>query len=295
MSYPLDTLLDLLDLERIEHNLYRGQNRDIGSGRIYGGQVLAQALVAAGRTLDEGQSVRRPHSLHAYFILAGDLAAPVVYQAERLRDGGSFSTRRVTAIQHGRAIFNLSASFHRDEEGLEHQAASIPHVPKPDELASERELALRTLEEIPERVRGLYTSERPIDIRPVDPGNRFEPQARPPISYYWMRANGPMPDAETPQGSLAHHAALAYASDYGLLVTALRPHGLSYFSTPGLMLASLDHGLWIHHPVDLDQWHLFAIDAPITRGARAFTQARVFTQDGTLVATVAQEGLLRVR
>lgn len=290
MPYPLDDLLALLDLERIEHDLHRGQNRDIGSGRIYGGQVLAQALVAAGRTLDGDHAQRRAHSMHAYFILAGDLDAPVVYQTERLRDGGSFSTRRVTAIQHGRAIFNLSASFHRDEGGLEYQAASMPHVPGPEALLSEREIALKTVDQIPEHVRALYTSERPIDIRPVDPGNRFEPQARPPVGYYWMRANGAMPS-----DPLTQHAALAYASDYGLLVTALRPLGLSYFSTPGLQLASLDHGLWIHHPVDLSDWHLFAIDAPITRGARAFTQARVFTQEGLLVASVTQEGLLRVR
>lgn len=281
----LQALLDLLDLEPIEHNLYRGLNRDIGSGRVYGGQVLAQALVAAGRTVDGGRSA---HSLHGYFILPGDVRAPIVYFVERLRDGKSFTTRRVTAIQHGSAIFEMVASFQVEESGPEHQA-EMPDVPGPEGIADELERVRAVADRIPEPLRGVYTQDRPIEFRTVDPVDFFRPEKRPPEKYVWLRAHGPMPD-----DVLQHQAVLAYASDYGLLGTALLPHGLT-FQMPRLQAATLDHALWFHRPFRVDDWLLYATDAPSASGARGFTRGSLFTRDGVLVASTAQEGLMRLR
>jgi acyl-CoA thioesterase II len=283
-DYNVADLLELLDLEPVEFNIYRGRNRNIGSGRVFGGQVMAQALVAAQRTVEEG---RLAHSLHGYFILPGDLAAPIVYFVDRLRDGRSFATRRVTAIQHGQAIFNMSASFHRTEEGIEHQSA-MPEVPSPETLVSELELIRAGADRIPEHLRGVLTQDRPIDFRPVD-ANPFDSTRREPVRHIWLRAVGDMPDAV-----LAHQAVLAYASDYGLLASALQPHGLS-IRDPQLQAASLDHALWFHRPFRMDEWLLYSMDSPAAAGARGFTRGSVFTRDGRLVASVAQEGLLRVR
>ncbi len=285
MTTPLDELLTLLDLEPLEVNIYRGLNRDIGSSRVFGGQVFAQALVAARRTVDEP---REAHSVHGYFILPGDLKAPIVYFVDRLRDGGSFATRRVTAIQHGQAIFNLSASFHRTESGLEHQPV-MPEVPPPDELSDELLLIRQMAERIPERYRAVWTQDRPIDVRPVDPVDPFSPDVRAPVRRLWFRARGRMPDA-----LMLHQAVLAYASDYSLLTTALLPHGVS-FRAPELQLASLDHALWLHRPFRADEWLLYSIDSPVTFGARGFARGSIFSQAGDLVASVAQEGLMRLR
>ena len=282
---PLDILLGLLDLERLELNLFRGQNRDIGSGRLFGGQVLAQALVAARRTVE---GPREAHSLHGYFILPGDLGAPIVYFVDRLRDGTSFSTRRVTAIQHGRAIFNLSASFHAAEAGREHQAP-MPDVPPPEALAPELERIRAVADRIPESLRGVLTQDRPIDFRTVAPGDFFRPEPRAPVRHVWLRATGALPDEP-----LIHQAVLAYASDYGLLGTALQPHGLA-FRSPGLQLATLDHAMWMHRPFRADEWLLYAMDSPAAAGARGFARGMFFTRDGVLVASAAQEGLMRVR
>jgi acyl-CoA thioesterase II len=285
MSYTLRNLLDLLDLEPLEHDLYRGQNRDIGSGRVYGGQVLAQALIAAGRTVEEG---RVAHSLHGYFILPGDLAAPIVYFVDRLRDGRSFSTRRVTAIQHGKAIFNLSASFHHDEEGPEHQG-EMPALPQPEDLPRELDLIRMIADRIPEPLRSIYTQERPIDFRPIAPVDPFHPAPAEPVKHSWLRAAGEMPD-----DLLQRQAVLAYASDYGLLGAALLPHALS-FRQPHVQAATLDHAMWFHRSIPADQWLLYTMESPSAAGARAFTRGSIFTRDGVLVASVAQEGLLRVR
>jgi acyl-CoA thioesterase-2 len=285
MSFSADDLVGLLELEPIEHNIYRGRNRDIGTGRIYGGQVLAQALVAAQRTVDGERPV---HSMHGYFILAGDLEVPVVYFVDRLRDGGSFTTRRVTAIQHGNAIFNLSASFHRPEEGLEHQV-EMPSVPSPEELPSELEMIRAGAERIPAGLRPILTQDRPLDVRPVDDADPFDTSVRRPRRRYWVRTTDPLDD-----DPLHHRAALAYASDYGLLVTALRPHGMS-FRDPRLMVASLDHSLWFHQPFRMDEWLLYVADSPASHGGRGFARGSYFTRDGRLVASTAQEGLLRVR
>ena len=281
---PLDDLLDLLALEPIEDNIFRGQNRPLGSSRVYGGQVLAQALVAAGRTVDAD---RPCHSLHAYFILPGDITVPILYLVERLRDGGSFATRRVTAVQHGRPIFNASLSFHRDEPGLEHQSEAPPDVPAPESLPSERDLALALGDRIPEPMRTVLTRERPIDFRPVDPVDPFRPEPRDAEHRLWLRAAGTLPDDR-----LTHQALLAYASDWGLLGSALLPHGRSVFE-PGIQAASLDHTVWFHRPFRADEWLLYAIDAPTAAGARGFTRGAVTDAAGRLVASTAQEGLIR--
>lgn len=283
MGYDVRDLLALLDLEPIEVNIYRGRNRDIGSGRVFGGQVMAQALVAATRTVDEG---RVAHSLHGYFILPGDLDAPIVYFVDRLRDGKSFTTRRVTAIQHGRAVFNMSASFHRVESGMEHQSG-MPDVPPPEELASELELIRAEADRIPERLRGVLTQDRPIDFRTVSV-HPLDPTPRPAVRRMWIRSQGAMPDA-----TLDHQAVLAYASDYGLLATAVQPHGLT-IRDPRLQAATLDHAIWFHRPFRMDEWLLYAMDSPAAAGARGFARGSIYTRDGTLVASVAQEGLLRL-
>jgi len=281
---PLDILLDLLDLERLELNLFRGQNRDIGSGRVFGGQVLAQGLVAAGRTV-EG---RTAHSMHGYFMLPGDVDTPIVYQVDRIRDGKSFTTRRVLAIQEGREIFSMLCSFQVEEPGIEHGAA-LPDVPPPEELPRELDLVRSVADRIPERVRDVYTQERPIDFRPIAPVDPFAPEKRPAEKHVWFRAEGTMPDEP-----ILHQAVLAYASDYGLLGTALLPHGLS-FMMRGVQAASLDHAVWFHRPFRVDDWLLYSTDAPAAAGARGFTRGSLFTRDGALAASVAQEGLLRLR
>lgn len=285
MSFSAPDLIRLLDLEPIEHNIYRGQNRDVGTSRVYGGQVLAQALVAAARTVPPDRPI---HSMHGYFILAGDLSVPVVYFVDRLRDGGSFTTRRVTAIQHGKAIFNLSASFHRPEEGLSHQV-EMPQAPDPESLVPELEVIRARRDEIPESLRDTLTQDRPLDFRPVDDADPFGTEARPPSRCLWVRSDGPLDD-----DPLHHQAVLAYASDYGLLVTALRPHGRSH-RDPRLMVASLDHSIWFHRPFRADEWLLYAVESPFSGDGRAFTRGTYFTRDGDVVASVAQEGLVRVR
>lgn len=284
MPSTLDELLALLDLEPLEVNIYRGKNRDLGSGRVFGGQVFAQALVAARRTVD---GPREAHSVHGYFILPGDLAAPIVYFVDRLRDGKSFTTRQVTAIQHGRAIFNLSASFHGQEDGPAHQS-EMPPVPDPESLTNELDLIRGVAERIPEPLRHILTQDRPIDLRPVDPVDPFHPSPQPPCRSVWFRTIGPLPD-----DPLTHQAVLAYASDYRLLTTALQPHGLS-FGSSGLQLASLDHALWLHRPFRADEWLLYAMDSPVAAGARGFTRGAIYTRKGALVASVAQEGLIRI-
>jgi acyl-CoA thioesterase-2 len=284
MSAALDAFLALLDLEPLEVNLFRGQSRSPGWGRVYGGQVLAQALVAAGRTVEEE---RNAHSMHAYFLLAGDVEAPIVYQVDRARDGGSFTTRRVVAVQHGRPIFVSTVSFHKNEPGFEH-AAPAPPAAGPDGLASEREMALAAGERLPEPLRSVLTSEQPIEYRPVDPVNPLAPVPSAPISQLWLRATGPLPEDR-----LIHQAVLAYASDHNFLGAAIRPHGRS-FMQPTLQAASLDHVIWFHRPFRADQWLLYIAESPIAAGARGFVTGRVF-EDGRLVASTAQEGLVRLR
>lgn len=283
MSFTAADLVALLELEPIEVNIYRGQNRNIGTGRIFGGQVLAQALVAAAHTVEAERAL---HSMHGYFILAGDLDLPVVYFVDRLRDGGSFTTRRVTGIQHGQAIFSMSTSFHRREEGFEHQS-DMPDVPDPESLRPELDIIRERADEIPEAYRPFLTQDRPLDFRIVDGTDPFDTTVREPKRSYWVRAIGAVDD-----NPVHHQALLAYASDYGLLGAALRPHGVS-FRDPRMMVASLDHAIWFHRPFRMDDWMLYVAESPAAVGARGFTRGTFFTRDGTLVASTAQEGLVR--
>src|SRR5229473_7268261 len=283
----LQAVLDILDLEPLEVNLFRGRSPQSGWQRVFGGQVIGQALVAACRTVHD-VAARPPHSLHAYFLLAGDPKVPIIYEVDRIRDGKSFTTRRVVAIQHGRAIFTMAVSFHRDEPGMSHQA-EMPLVARPDQLPSEAEIKERVLPIMPEPVRRFYERERPIELRPVEfdrylgkkiDGGRF---------HVWIRATGELPDEPA-----IHQCVLAYASDMMLLDSALIPHGRTVFEKT-IMAASLDHALWFHRPFRADDWLLYAQDSPNLSGARGFARGLIFARDGTLVASVAQEGLLRER
>jgi acyl-CoA thioesterase-2 len=277
-------LLDLLDLEPLELNLFRGRSPQVGWQRVFGGQVIGQALVAACRTV-EG---RPPHSMHAYFLLPGDPKVPIIYDVDRIRDGRSFTTRRVVAIQHGQAIFSMSVSFHVDEPSLTHQAP-MPQVPPPEQLPSENQAREWVLANMPEPIRRYYELERPIEMRPVEYtrylGQKFE-SAR---FHVWIRTTGPLPDDPA-----IHQCVLAYASDWTLLDTALVPHGRSLFERE-FMAASLDHALWFHRKFRADDWLLYAQDSPNLAGARGFSRGLIFARDGTLVASVAQEGLVRER
>jgi len=284
MSAALDQLLSILDLEPLEHNLYRGLSPQVGWQRVFGGQVIGQALVAANRTV-EG---RKAHSLHAYFLRAGDPAVPIIYEVDRIRDGGSFSTRRVVAIQHGHAIFSMAASFHKEEDGLEHQMP-MPDVPPPEDLPSEAELKEELIGRVPEPVKAYWQHERPIEIRPVDVSRYFSRDQKAPSQLVWIKATGTLGD------DLAlHQCVLAYASDFTLLDTALIAHGRFVFD-PNLMLASLDHAVWFHEPFRADEWLLYAQDSPSSGASRAFCRGTLFTRDGRLVASTAQEGLVRER
>jgi acyl-CoA thioesterase-2 len=284
-SAALDSLLAILDLERLEDNLFRGRSPQQSWQRVFGGQVLGQALVAAVRTVEEA---RVAHSLHAYFLLGGDPKVPIIYSVERVRDGGSFSTRRVTGIQHGRPMFVMSASFHKAEPGFDHQS-EMPKVPAPEELPSEQELKARMIAHLPQSMRSYWERERPIEMRPVDVSRYFSREPRPPEQFIWMRATGRLPD-DLP----LHQCVLAYASDFSLLDTALIAHGRLMFDKD-VQMASLDHALWLHRPFRADEWLLYAQDSPSSHGARGFCRGRVFTRDGRLVASVAQEGLVRQR
>lgn len=278
-------LLETLDLEPLEHNLYRGMSPQVGWQRVFGGQVIGQALVAAQRTVAEGRYV---HSLHAYFMRPGDPAVPIVYEVDRIRDGSSFTTRRVVAIQHGRAIFSLSASFQIDEPGFEHQMP-MPEVPAPEDLLGEQEMKARFLENAPENIRRYWERERPIELRPVSLAHYLSREKLPPEQKVWVRTTGPVPGERHVQA-----AVLAYLSDMTLLDTSLFAHGTSVFDR-SLQAASLDHAMWFHRPCRLDDWLLYVAESPNANGARGLAVGSVFTRDGILVATVAQEGLIRNR
>ncbi|HUF34214.1 MAG TPA: acyl-CoA thioesterase II [Acidimicrobiales bacterium] len=281
MTTPLDDLVELLDLEPIEVNIFRGVSPDDARQRVFGGQVAGQALVAAARTVDEDRHV---HSLHAYFLRPGDPAVPILYEVDRIRDGRSFTTRRVVAIQHGRAIFNLAASFHVDEPGLDHEAA-MPDVPAAESLPTFQERYAPVAEEMGE----WYHRPRPIDLRYVEaPGRLRGPDAGTRHSErIWLRADGRLPDDQ-----LLHTCVLTYASDMTLLDTALLPHGRSW-QDGELMMASLDHAMWFHRPFRVDEWLLYDQDTPSASGARGLSRGLIFTADGHLAVSVVQEGLIR--
>ncbi|HXF08615.1 MAG TPA: acyl-CoA thioesterase II [Candidatus Acidoferrales bacterium] len=285
MAPALLNLLSQLDLETLDENLFRGTSADLGGFSVFGGQVVAQALVAAQRTLDPARSA---HSLHAYFLRPGDMKASIVYQVECLRDGKSFSTRRVLALQHGKPIFSLSASFQVTEDGLDHQAPA-PQAPPPESLPTEQELRARLAERVPEPLRRFLNREVGIEMRPVAPVDFFTPERRAPIQQVWLRVAHPLPDEPG-----LHRALLAYASDFNLLGTSLLPHGITFFQG-NLQGASLDHALWFHRPFRIDDWILYHMESPSASGARGFNLGGFYTRDGRRIASSAQEGLLRLR
>jgi len=287
MSTAIQDLLALLNLEQLEVNLFRGRSPQSGWQRVFGGQVIGQALVAACRTVED-VTKRPPHSLHAYFLLAGDPKVPIIYEVDRIRDGKSFTTRRVIAIQHGHAIFTMAVSYHRAEPGMHHQA-KMPDVPKPEELPSESEIKERILPMMPDPVRRYYERERPIELRPVEYGRYLGEKYDDGRFNVWIRATGTLPDEPA-----IHQCVLAYASDMTLLDSALIPHGRTVFEKD-IMGASLDHALWLHRAFRADDWLLYAQDSPNMYGARGFSRGLIFARDGTLVASVAQEGLVRER
>jgi acyl-CoA thioesterase II len=278
----LDGLLELLDLEELEVNIFRGRSPQENRQRVFGGQVAGQALVAAGRTVDRGTV----HSLHAYFLRPGDPSTPILYLVDRIRDGRTFATRRVVAIQHGQAIFNLAASFQPEETGPEH-GLPLPDAPDPETLPSIADWVAPHLAGMPEGIRQWFARDRPIDVRPVAPMDPFHPERRPPRQLVWIRAAGRLPDAP-----LIHQCVVAYASDLTLLDTATLPHAIAW-NDPHFVMASLDHAMWFHRPFRADEWLLYAQESPAAHGARGFTTAHLFTRDGRLVVSVAQEGLIR--
>jgi acyl-CoA thioesterase-2 len=285
MSDPIAELLSILDLEQIEDNIFRGRSPQVGWQRVFGGLVISQALVAASRTVKG----RNPHSLHCYFLLPGDPSVPIVYEVERVRDGRSFTTRRCVAVQHGRTIFVLSASFQIDEVGPEHSLA-MPDVPKPEALPGIEQLKRALGDQMPDGVRRYLDRERPIEFRPVD-ASRYAPgamgTARRPSQQIWMRASGALPDDPA-----MHRAVLAYLSDMTLLDTALVAHGKSVFDGSS-QVASLDHAIWFHRPFRADEWMLYDQESPNAGGARGLTRGSLFTAEGHLIASVMQEGLIR--
>jgi acyl-CoA thioesterase-2 len=282
MADAVAELIGILDLEELEVNIFRGRSPDENRQRVFGGQVAGQALIAAGRTVAHGSV----HSLHAYFLRPGDPTKPILYEVDRIRDGHTFTTRRVVAIQHGRAIFNLAASFQPDEQGPEHQIA-MPSAPDPDTLPGTEERIARLKDGLPREVLEWLMRDRPIEVRPVVGGNPLKPTKRPPRQLVWIRASGRLPD-----DPLLHQCVVAYASDLTLLDTATLPHAIAW-NDSRYMMASLDHAMWFHRPFRADEWLLYAQESPAAHGARGFAMGHLFSREGRLVVSVAQEGLIR--
>lgn len=272
-----------MELEPLEVNLFRGASRDIGTSRVFGGQVLAQSIIAAGRTVDEGSI----HSLHSYFLRAGDAKAPIVYNVERNRDGRSFKSRRVVAIQHGRPIFTLAASFQLEQEGLTHQF-DMPDVPMPEDLTSESDIPEDRLESVPPLLRRWFTRTGPFDFRPVQKRDVFNPQPQAPRSDVWFRLGEKIDVSD-----MMHRALMAYASDFHLVGTATLPHGISFIQDD-LLMASLDHGMWFHRPARVDEWMLYSCDSPSSSGGRGLARGLIYDRSGRLIASTIQEGMMRV-
>jgi acyl-CoA thioesterase-2 len=282
MQDAVDQLVAILDLEELEVNIFRGRSPEENRQRVFGGQVAGQALVAAGRTVERGLV----HSLHAYFLRPGDPATPILYQVDRIRDGRTFTTRRVVAIQHGHAIFHLSASFQPEEPGPDHQIP-MPAAPDPDSLPTFEERMRKVADRLPKEAQQWMGRDRPIEVRAVVGGNPFRPTPRAPRQLVWIRASGRLPDP-----LLLHQCVVAYASDMTLLDTATLPHAIAW-NDPGYLMASLDHAMWFHRPFRADEWLLYAQESPSAHGARGFTTGHLFTRDGRLAVSVAQEGLIR--
>ncbi|ACZ75930.1 MULTISPECIES: acyl-CoA thioesterase II [Dickeya] len=283
MSQALQQLLDLLNLEKLEEGLFRGQSQDLGLRQVFGGQVVGQALSAAKQTVPPERFV---HSFHSYFLLPGDSQKPIIYDVETLRDGNSFSARRVSAIQNGRSIFYMTASFQTRESGFEHQS-DMPLVTPPESLPSEQDIARSMESLIPPAMRQVFTNDRPIEIRPVKFHNPLKGEAAPPVRQVWCRANGTMPDDER-----THQYLLGYTSDCHFLLTALQPHGVGFLER-GMQVATIDHAMWFHRPFRLDDWLLYTVESPSASGARGFVRGQFYTREGVLVASSVQEGVIR--
>ncbi|CBL46267.1 Acyl-CoA thioesterase II [gamma proteobacterium HdN1] len=282
----IEGLVHLLDLERLDDNLFRGESKDIGGHSVFGGQVVAQALIAAQRTVDPA---RLCHSLHAYFLRPGDMKAPIIFEVDRQRDGGSFTMRRVVAIQHGQSIFNMACSFQAHEQGVEHQDSVMPEVPSWKDVPSEAELKEKVRSMIPEKLLKIFDQPSPIELRPIHPTNPFNPKPTEPRKNVWLKAVGTLPDDQA-----LHQALLAYASDFHLLGTSMLPHSMSFFQ-PQVQSASLDHSIWFHDNFRIDEWLLYAMHSPWAKNARGLSHGRIFTESGKLIASTVQEGLIRKR
>ncbi|WP_305423804.1 acyl-CoA thioesterase II [Photobacterium leiognathi] len=285
MSKELNELLNLLQLEQLELDLFRGQSENLGLPQVYGGQVIDQSLSAAKQTVEKERFL---HSFHSYFLRPGNPEKPIIYDVEKLRDGKSFSTRRVKAIQNGEPIFFLTASYQANEAGFDHQS-TMPNVAGPEGLASETQLVDSIAQYLPPKIVETFGKKRPVEVRPVNVVNPLMPTATEPKQYLWIKANGTMPDDLS-----IHHYMLAYASDWGFLVTALQPHGVTLFS-PKMQVATIDHSMWFHRPFKMDEWLLYAIDSPSASGSRGIVRGEIYNQKGELVASAVQEGLIRQR
>lgn len=286
MPSTIQSLLDIFNLEELEHNLFRGQSPSTGLQRVFGGQVIGQALTAAQRTVDADRPV---HSLHCYFLLGGDPQIPILYEVERTRDGGSFATRRVVAIQHGRPIFSLMASFQKQETGLEHQIEMPADVPSPDSLPPRLELIETIKHHMPETLRAFWQKQTLVDVRPTGIKHYTTREKLPPVQHVWMRITEQLPDDPALNAAL-----LAYLSDMTLLDVSTYAHGRTLFDED-IQSASLDHAMWFHRPFNLNDWLLYTQDSPSSQGSRGLSRGSIYTTDGVLVASVAQEGLLRLR
>ncbi|ELI7922473.1 TPA: acyl-CoA thioesterase II [Yersinia enterocolitica] len=284
MSQALKKLLDLLFLEKIEEGIFRGQSEDLGLRQVFGGQVVGQAIYAAKQTVPTDRVV---HSFHSYFLRPGDSSKPIIYDVETLRDGNSFSARRVSAIQNGKPIFYMTASFQSQEEGFEHQN-TMPDVPPPEGLMSETDIARKFAHLIPEKVRDKFIGHQPIEMRPVKFHNPLQGSTAEPNRYVWFKANGAMPD-----DLRVHQYLLGYASDFNFLPTALQPHGIGFLE-PGVQIATIDHSMWFHRPFRLDDWLLYAVESTSASGARGFVRGQIYNREGVLVASTVQEGVIRL-
>ncbi|MGB0941652.1 MAG: acyl-CoA thioesterase [Marinomonas sp.] len=282
MQNVVNDLIDVLKLEQQDETHFIGRSKDLGFPKVFGGQVIGQGLSAATQTVEN----RQPHSLHAYFLRPGDASHPINYEVEVIRDGGSFSMRRVVASQFGKQILNMSISFHQEEDGFEHQDV-MPNVPGPEHFQSELDLYRAHASEIPDKIRDLFIADRPIECRVVENQNPFRPRHGIAKRHMWIKSVAPLPDNQ-----LIHQSMLAYTSDYGFLETALTPHGIS-IGNRYLNIASLDHAIWFHRPFKLDDWLLYVADSPCAGGARGFVRGQIFNRKGELVASTVQEGLIR--
>ncbi|WP_411853055.1 acyl-CoA thioesterase II [Yersinia enterocolitica] len=284
MSQALKKLLDLLFLEKIEEGIFRGQSEDLGLRQVFGGQVVGQAIYAAKQTVPTDRVV---HSFHSYFLRPGDSSKPIIYDVETLRDGNSFSARRVSAIQNGKPIFYMTASFQSQEDGFEHQN-TMPDVPPPEGLMSETDIARKFAHLIPEKVRDKFIGHQPIEMRPVKFHNPLQGSTAEPNRYVWFKANGEMPD-----DLRVHQYLLGYASDFNFLPTALQPHGIGFLE-PGVQIATIDHSMWFHRPFRLDDWLLYAVESTSASGARGFVRGQIYNREGVLVASTVQESVIRL-